>query len=110
MQPNVCRKGWEGTLHAYTIVIYLRDETDKVEAKRFITVRNAIWLITINTNRIRPYYRPDLLAHEYAGRYFTARLITGVLTPTITHLSLPLINSPNLLNSYLVFIVVLTLF
>lgn len=34
-----------------SIVIYLRDETDKPEAKRFITVRNAIWLITINTNR-----------------------------------------------------------
>lgn len=66
-------EGWGGeevrgrrTLHAYTIVIYLQDETDKTGAKRFISVRNAIWLITINTNRTHPYYRLDLPLHEYS--------------------------------------------
>lgn len=54
-----------------------------MEANRFITVRNAIRLITVNTNRTRPYYRPDLLA-----RIRRADISRLVPTPSPARLSL----------------------
>lgn len=54
-----------------------------MEANRFITVRNAIRLITVNTNRTRPYYRPDLPA-----RIRRADISRVVPTPSPARLSL----------------------
>lgn len=63
-----------------SIVIYLRDETDKPEAKRFITVRNAIWLITINTNRFHTE------AVHAASLTVDHALITGLIYSCFTHI------------------------